>query len=150
MITGNINDAKKYFNVHPHFKEAFDVLKSYTPENCENYKSDNVNIKVSETTTSDYLPDGEKKIYEAHRKYLDIHFVIDGEVALGYSHIKELTPTMEYNEKDDYQLFKGAVTKIPMKKGDFCVVFPEDAHIPAMSVNEGSKAITAVVKLLID
>ena len=150
MITGNIKEAEKYYGVHPCFKEAFEVLKSYTKENCESYKSENVSIGIGEPVTSDFSPKGEKKVFEAHRKYLDIHFVIDGEVALGYSHIKDLTPATEYNEEDDYQLFTGNITKIPMKSGDFCVVFPEDAHIPAMSKNEDKKAKTAVVKILVD
>ncbi len=147
MITGNINDAEKYYGVHPHFKEAFEVLKNLTYDKCENYESENVRIVVSNPVTSDFLPEGKIKIFEAHRNFIDIHFVIDGDAALGYSHIKELTPTTEYIEKDDYQLFKGSITKIPMKKGDFCIVFPEDAHIPIMSLIEDKKIKNAVVKI---
>lgn len=51
MITGNINEAEKYYCVNSHFKEAFEVLKSFTPDLCENYKSENVTINISENTT---------------------------------------------------------------------------------------------------
>lgn len=147
MIVGNINDAEKYYSVNPHLKEAFEVLKKFTPYSCENYKSDNVTIMVSDNVTSDVSEDGILNDFESHRKYLDIHFVIDGVEAIGYSNVKYLKEKTQYNTKDDYQLFEGFINKIRLEKGDFCIVFPEDAHIPCMVADAVSKVKRCVVKI---
>lgn len=147
MITGNIGDCEKYYSVNKYFKEAFEILKNYTSDCFENYKSDYVTINTSDTVTCDILKDGTPKPFEAHRNYLDIHYVIDGEEGFGYSNIKDLTPTTEYNSDGDYQLFKGVVNSIVLKKGDFCIVFPEDAHIPCMNTDKEHNVKRCVVKI---
>ena len=69
-----------------------------------------------------------------------------GEEGMGYSDVSKLTVTKEYDESADYLLLSGAYDKLIMKVGDFCVTFPEDAHIPAMTAGgEGLKK--AVVKI---
>ena len=125
MITGNISDCEKYYSLNKHFKEAFEILKNYTSDCFENYKSDYVTVNTSDTVTCDILKDG----------------------TLKYSNIKDLTPTTEYNSDGDYRLYKGAVNSIVLKKGDFCVVFPEDAHIPCMNTDKEHNVKRCVVKI---
>ena len=147
MITGNINEADKYYCVNPHFKEAFEALKSFTSDLCENYKSENITINVSKKITSDLSKDGKPRASEAHRKYIDIHYIIDGTEAIGYANIKDLKSITEYNIDGDYQLFGGKVSKIRLNKGDFCITFPEDAHIPFMNAEKETKVKRCVVKI---
>ena len=94
-----------------------------------------------------YVKDGTPREFEAHRKFLDIHYVIDGVECMGYADIDTLTPTTEYNDEKDYQMLKGHVNKIILNKGDFCVVFPEDAHLPQMIGDDGKWVKKAVVKM---
>ena len=88
-------------------------------------------------------------MFEAHKDYLDIHYCIEGSEGIGYANIDTLTPETEYDSENDYLLLSGKVNKTVLNKGDFCVVFPEDAHIPAMHGNE-SEVKKAVVKILVD
>ena len=66
---------------------------------------------------------------------------------MGYADIDTLTPTTEYNDEKDYQMLKGHVNKVILNKGDFCVVFPEDAHLPQMIGDDGKWVKKAVVKM---
>ena len=88
----------------------------------------------------------EKKPFEAHRDFLDIHCVISGEEKFGYADIEKLSETKEYDAENDYLLLSGDADVVTLKKGDFCVVFPEDAHIPVMAKGDGilKKAIVKI------
>ena len=149
MIAGHISECERYYSVNPHFKEAFEILKEFTSDFYQNYKSDDVIINVSDSVTSDLSNGGTLKPFEAHRNYIDIHYVIDGEECLGYSNIKDLTPTTEYKVDGDYQLYEGVINRIILRKGDFCIVFPEDAHIPCMNTDREHTVKRCVVKIIV-
>lgn len=147
MITGNIKDCEKYYSVNPLFREAFEALKSFVEGKSEKYESDNLTFGVGCATSSNFSQDGKSKVFEAHRKFLDIHFVVEGEEVMGYANVNDLTPITDYVEGDDYQLLEGYINKIRLSKGDFCIVFPEDAHIPCMSFEKDSPVKRTVVKI---
>lgn len=148
MIVGNIKNAVRYYGINPNFEKAFEFLKTLN-ETTKNGSSENDGFKtiVSTVETSDISPDGEPKKLEAHREYLDIHYCIDGFEAIGYADISSLEPVTEYDAEQDYQLFNGDMSMVVLGKGDFCIVFPEDAHAPAMCVGSIKTLKKAVVKM---
>lgn len=137
MITGNIKDAEKYFGVNPNFESAFEFLKTLNKDSdTGDFEFENFHGGVSTPKTSDITASGDKRLLEAHRNYLDIHFCIEGTEGIGYANIESLKVQTEYDEKGDYLLLSGDMNKIILHKGDFCVVFPEDAHAPSMCGDE--------------
>lgn len=147
MITGNIKDAERYYSVNENFKAAFEFLKTLDKNSSGGYEFDGFRGGISELETSDFDKEGkEKTILEAHKKYLDIHYVIDGSEGVGYAHIDTLTPTTEYNEEEDYILLTGRKDKVILSPGEFCIVFPEDAHAPGME-GVGTYLKKTVVKI---
>ncbi len=87
---------------------------------------------------------------EAHREYLDIHYVLCGEEGFGYADVSSLTPTTDYNSEKDYILLKGGMDKLLLKEGEFCIVFPEDAHLPGGFGRTTDKLKKAIVKIKLD
>ena len=150
MIVANIKDAKRYYPINENFKTVFEFLETLTPENLpegivgEGYR---VNLSGEYADTFDLTPNGESRQFEAHVKYLDIHYCIDGSEAIGYNDITRLTPTTEYDENDDYLLLSGESYNVILRPGDFCIVFPEDAHIPCLVADENRKVLKAVAKI---
>ena len=140
MITGNISDCEKYYPLNKSFEEVFEYLKA------DIYRM-NFTVNISEPEISDVDKKGNKKVFEAHREYIDLHYIIDGCEDFGYANINTLKPITDYNEKDDYILLQGNENRITLYKGDFAIVFPEDAHIPAMKCDNGIKVKRAVVKI---
>ncbi|MBO5069356.1 MAG: YhcH/YjgK/YiaL family protein [Roseburia sp.] len=130
MITGNIKSCEKYNNVHKDFEKVFDYLKNNLNKESTGRAdlADGVWVNAPSAPTSD----GTSTTFEAHRKYLDIHYIISGKEAFGYSNVESLTTTKEYSENEDYELLEGEISTIILNEGDFCIVFPEDAHIPCM------------------
>lgn len=145
MITGNIKDCERYCGISSRINEAFKLLKEI--EYGKNPSDMTVNF--SKIVTSDENGAGDKKPFEAHKKYIDLHYIIEGTEQFGYANINTLKPITEYNEADDYILLQGEANRITLNAGDFVIAFPEDAHIPAMKYKNGERVKRAVVKILL-
>ena len=110
------------------------------------YNNRGKNVYLIRMGKADVAKDGTPRVFEAHRDYLDIHYVISGSECVGYSDIDKLTVEREYDAEGDYLLLRGEVNRLILSPGEFCIVFPEDAHIPGMIGNTPS-FIKAVVKI---
>ena len=85
---------------------------------------------------------------EAHKKYIDIQVVVTGEEYMGYTNIENTTVTEEYDEKRDVLFLDGNVDKVLATNKNFIIFYPEDAHMPALSVTEPQKVKKAIFKIL--
>lgn len=87
-------------------------------------------------------------LWEAHRKYLDIHILVEGEEKISVSDITSMTSSKEY--EDDYELFEGnAENTLHLKKGYFLVLFPNEIHKTSIQVGESIPVKKKVYKVLI-
>ena len=146
MIVGKISDAKKYYSVNEIFPDAFEFLKTLGEGSVGSYDFEKFRVNVFRAEGFDVAKDGSARLFEAHREYLDIHYVISGSEGMGYADIDRLSVVDEYNAKDDYLTLSGEVNKLILNPGEFCITFPEDAHMPSMT-GHGDGFIKAVVKI---
>ncbi len=101
MILDLTDNADLYTGLNARFAQAFEIL---------------VNETLSQKADGKYLIDGENIYYtiqkyttkpqtlcklEAHRKYIDIQFLLDGAEILGYAPLKDLKTVEEYNPQKD-------------------------------------------------
>lgn len=149
MILANIKDFEKYCALNSNFKAVFDFLKTLTPYSKTGIVGEDfrVNFSGQYCDVSDENADGTTKAFEAHKQYIDIHYCISGSEGIGYNDVSRLTPTTEYDEENDYFLLSGEYQKLVLREGDFCIVFPEDAHIPMMKGTSDEKLLKAVAKV---
>lgn len=147
MIKDNIENAQKYYGISERLKKGFEFLEKNNLENFENgkYEIDGENIFVS---VQDYntKPENEGK-FEAHQKYADIQFIIKGKEKLGFVNINSCKPSTFYDEKNDIIFLEGKGDFITANKGDFLVFYPQDAHMPCISVDSSEYVKKAVVKV---
>ena len=149
MIVGNIKDCEKYCSVHPAFKEVFDFLNTLCKESREGTVGEGfrVNFSGKYCETCDTGAGKSEKPFEAHKDYIDIHYCIDGSEGIGYNDVSRLTAITDYKADDDYYLLVGEYSKVVLREGDFCIVFPEDAHIPMMKGAKDTPLLKAVAKV---
>jgi YhcH/YjgK/YiaL family protein len=103
---------------------------------------DEMYLLLSEYLTKDAA---ECKI-EAHRKYIDVQYMIEGTEQVGYVPLARQVPVTDYDEKNDYILYKGQVSYIDFNEGMFAIFFPGDLHMPGVGKKE-SQVRKAVVKV---
>ena len=147
MIIDYLDNAERYFCINKNFKTVFDYLKNNDLKKmaCGSYELDGKNLYFN-------LQEGETKQtqkLEAHKKYIDIQVVITGEEYMGYTNINNTTVTEEYNTDKDVMFLNGSVDKVKADEKTFVIFYPEDAHMPSLSVKEDKLVKKAIFKILI-
>ncbi len=146
MIIDKIENAKFYYGLGERIKKGLEYIRNANLESMENGKyeisKDEIFISVQDYYTK---PESEGK-FEAHKKYIDIQYIISGEEKLGYTNISNCTKLTDYNESDDIEFLEGKGSFLNASKGMFLIFTPEDAHMPCISINEKTYVKKAVVK----
>lgn len=149
MIFGNIKNLEEFAYLEKGIQECF----TYAAENdLKSFEKGShpidgerlfVNIVEYETTTP------ENRFWEAHREYLDVHFMLDGEEQINLNFIENMEQK-EFVPKDDFLPLEGAANShVILKKGDFLVCYPHDGHMTAIQVEEPKKVKKAIFKVRI-
>lgn len=147
MIIDILENAHRYINMHPKFAEAFDYIRAH----CANPPAPGKYLIDGDTVfaiVSDSPGKGvENARLEAHRKYIDIQYTLNGDEKFGWSPVQECREIDEcYDESRDIEFFKDRpLSMLDAPKGVFTVFFPEDAHAPLCSRAIVSKIIIKVM-----
>ena len=147
MIKDSLVNAKKYYKLSSQIEAGLMFLQTADLQNLSpaQYKIDGenlyVNVEEYETKTSDKV--------EAHRRYIDIQYIIKGEEHIGVAPIEHLSPICEYDVNRDIIFYNGEVDKQTMRQGDFLILYPEDGHLPCQTIDKPQRVKKAVVKVKI-
>ncbi len=146
MIKDNIKNYKTYVSAHKDFERVFEFLTnldSNTKFGKYVIEEDRIWVNISESEPDEKA----ERQYEAHRDFIDIHYIISGGEKFGCSEIDKLKETVSYDKESDVLFLDGELNSLFLKKGDFIVTFPQDAHIPAMSKISDDILVRAVAKI---
>jgi len=151
MIYDHISNIPLYKGLTPALDTALDFIAAApaTLAPGTTLLDHGVKAIVSEYTTKQVNPKG----YEAHRKYADIQFLLDGKEVLKCCPLPLLDPTTEYDEAADCRFYgekAGEGIDLRLGGGYFAVVFPEDAHIPQLAVEEPEAVKKVVMKVPVE
>lgn len=87
-------------------------------------------------------------VYEAHRKYIDLHYIVEGSEKIRTADADFLKPLGSYDPEKDICFFSGpAVGSYVLHSGDFMVCYPSDAHKAAIAPEEPAGIRKIVVKI---
>lgn len=101
---------------------------------------------VSEYQTK--LPENAK--WEAHRKYIDLQYVISGEEKMGIHPLVKAVNPQEYNETKDLIFYGDNDGEYFVANAQaFFLFFPSDLHRPALMVDEPAPVKKVVVKIAV-
>ncbi len=129
---------------------AFELLRSLTPD-CADGRIEEISGRLYVNVFGyEGKPIAESKI-EAHRQFIDIQTLIEGEEEAGCQPIAPLERLTEYDAKDDYELFKvnpGELCTARLRPGNFVIFFPGEGHtVFQRPENAGRRIRKAVVKI---
>jgi len=87
-------------------------------------------------------------VFEAHRKYIDVQLIVSGKEIILWQNIGMGKVIKEYQENDDYSLFKADnYIRLNVASEMFCIFFPGDLHCPSVSDGESANVKKAVFKI---
>lgn len=151
MIYAKNADALAYRGIHPSLDLA---LEHITPEFLAALR-DNQRVELKGDLvyctrfTYETIPQ-EESFFEAHRRYLDIHIMVEGEERVDMNRPEDLKLT-DAQEGNDFYAYQGeSWHSTVLKPGEFLVVFPGDAHRIKVQVDGPKTVSKAVFKVCID
>lgn len=147
MIIDLLSNFENYISLHKDFKLVFDYLSK---NDLSALKSSKYNIKGDDVffNLQEYETKAIQKL-EAHKKYIDIQIVVEGEEYMGYTNITNTTIKEEYNLEKDVIFLDGNVDKLKADSKNFLIFFPQDAHMPALSIDKSRHVKKAIFKILL-
>ena len=151
MIYAKNQEALAYRGIHPNLDLA---LEHITPEFLASLR-DGQRVELQGDPgyctrfTYETIPQ-EESFFEAHRRYLDIHIMVEGEERVDVNRPEDLKLT-DAQEGNDFYAYQGeSWPSTVLKPGEFLVVFPGDAHRIKVQVDGPKTVSKAVFKVCID
>jgi YhcH/YjgK/YiaL family protein len=147
MIIDKLTNSGLYHFENEGIKAAIDFLKETDFSKIEDgkYEIDGENIYYIKTK---YLTkQTEEAQLEAHKKYIDVQFVLKGKEKIGYAAFTSQKVFKEYDIENDYMLFDEECDFFKFSEGMFAIFFPEDLHKPGIIVNGAEEVKKVVIKV---
>jgi YhcH/YjgK/YiaL family protein len=94
-----------------------------------------------------YETDPDKTISEAHKKYIDIQFMVDGEEIIGVAPICCEKTETEARPENDVWFYECKTEPLTLIKNSFMVLYPNDLHCPGVAVDGARECHKVVVKV---
>ncbi len=149
MVIDKIINCHNYFPLNTRFSTAFEYLlgTDFTKMEPGKYDVDgNEIIALVQDYQTKSITDCK---WEAHRKYIDIQFMVNGTENFGYANLDSLKTVQDYNDEKDYLLLEGEGDFLKFDKDYFIIAFPQDAHMPGIVYDTPSQVRKVVLKVRI-
>ena len=149
MIFDHLTNILTYKDLSPDIYAGLEFLQQLSPDiDPGTYQlSPQVKAIVSEYETKVKNEVG----FEAHRKNIDIQYLLKGEERIACMPIEKLTETEPYSEEKDAAFYAAEGVEaqtMTIGGGFFAIFFPQDGHMPQLCVDEPKMVKKVVVKVL--
>jgi YhcH/YjgK/YiaL family protein len=155
MILDTLSLANRYECLHPSFARAFEYLRSANwSQLCADAASSRLH-SVRHSIDGDRLyvsidcVEGrgrEGARLEAHRRYVDLQFIIEGHDEIGWKPLLDCTAaSVAYDPGTEVAFFSDRPDSwLSLPAGHFVIFFPDDAHAPLAGRGTLKKAIVKI------
>ena len=149
MVFGNIRDLKDFSWLESQVRKCFDYAQTHDLLSYEKgshpIEGDDLFVNIVEYTTTNAAD----RFWEAHRQYLDLHFMLRGPEQIDVNFIDNMEQK-EIVEKDDFLPLEGEPNcSVVLNSGDFLLCYPKDAHRTAVQVGQPATIKKAIFKIKI-
>lgn len=150
MVYDSIENIELYKGLSEDIYLGLEFLKNATHniEDGVHELSPRVKAIVSEYKTKDVNEYG----FEAHKKFIDIQYLLKGSEKICCLPIERLQESKPYQEDIEAGFYTATTNPIEMTlgKGYFAIYYPQDGHMPQLCVNEPANVKKVVVKVRIE
>jgi YhcH/YjgK/YiaL family protein len=143
--------AVSWFNDPEKWKKAFDFLNEMYGKAFENRRYEIDKDKVYAIASSYTTKNEEDARYEAHRRYIDIQYIISGKEVIGCCALSNRKDNLkQYDAAKDIEFFTVTGGKnLEASPDNFFIFFPTDAHRPGLKDGNNSMVQKMVVKVMV-
>ncbi|MGN0250962.1 MAG: YhcH/YjgK/YiaL family protein [Oliverpabstia sp.] len=153
MILDTIFNAKQYQKINPGIDRVLDEVTRYTSDHYPlgRITLDGKNLYMN--LEQYQLHDREDGMAEAHRKYIDVMYMVEGVETIYVKPVDRLQNVRkEYDFEKDLLLadIDEDATVVRLEAGSFIILFPQDAHAPGCSAgsSENVKKIVGKIRIV--
>jgi biofilm protein TabA len=151
MVVTDFDNAAKQVALSQGLKKALDFLRDKRDQELPNGRIDIDGDRIYALIQS-YKSKMERHspTFEAHRKYIDIQYIVSGAEILGWAPLDTATITVPYDEEKDVLLGTVAVdewTPVRFTGGQVIVLYPTDAHAPSLAIDHPETIKKIVMKI---
>lgn len=146
MVLDSLQNAHRYYTLHPLFEKAFRFLKETDlmelSQGQQAIEGRKLFAIISEGTGT---TEKEAKL-EVHRKYIDIQYVISGTDHMGWKSLAFCAqPDMPYTEERDAAFFPDKTGNwFDVPAGYFTIFYPDDAHAAMVTEETVRKVVLKI------
>lgn len=147
MIYDSLDNLETYKNLSGDIYDSLVFLKQADPEIANGVYQLNPRVKA---IVSEYETKLENEYgYEAHRRFIDIQFLLKGEEMVCSLPLPKLKETKAYSADSDVAFYQAAAEpqQLPIGGGYFAVLFPQDGHMPQLCIEKPQPVKKVVVKI---
>jgi len=147
MIIDTLQNAPKYFSVHPLFEKAFEYIRKTDLKNAKDEKLEiGEGLKAIFSNAPGKTKESSVAKFECHNKNIDIQLCIEGVETIGWKpREKCVTPNGEYNMEKDVLFFNDSPDMFfQLTNTQFAIFFPEDVHAPMIGEGNIKKLVMKV------
>jgi len=148
MIIDTLENAAKYYSIHPHFEKAFQYIQSTNVETLEDgkYDIDGDNLRAIVSNKKGMTSTESVAKFECHNKHIDIQLCIRGIEQFGWKPRGACVQQRgEYNPEKDVVFYNDAPDMyFELKDGQFAIFYPEDVHAPMIGPDLIKKMVIKV------
>jgi biofilm protein TabA len=148
MIFDQINNSHLYSALNPQIERAFDYIRQadLSTLGVGKHEIDGANLYVMAQQYNTKMR--AQGVWEAHRRYIDLHYLFQGAERLGFANVDKLTQG-EYDPTKDFLPLFGEGDFVTMKDGDFVILMPGEAHMPGIAIDSPLPVKKVVMKIFV-
>ncbi len=145
MITDHIKNRALYTGVSDGIRQGLEAIASGQYDSAEpgRYELPNGLYLLVQHYGPKKL---EEAVWEAHRNYLDIQYVVSGDEYIGWAPLADMQTKIEYDPAKDMHRLTGQGSLVAIPQGYFMILHPDDAHLPCIEY-KAREIVKLVVKV---
>jgi len=159
-VFGCLNDVENELNwldadiVFKYLQEAnrqgSETYNRISGLNIDQYEKVELTGNIFAIEQSYYTRTVNDSFYEAHKNYVDMQFMLEGEERIYVANIESLNITAIYDEEHDYSKYSTEAESsiLLLNAGKLAVLYPQDGHMPSISTTAQTQRVyKTVVKM---
>ena len=126
---------------------AFDFLENINADEFTEGKTEIIGNHLFANGMVRETKDFAEYIWESHKKYLDIHFLVEGEERIFYGPEDKMTEVIPYNNDKEITVFEGNGTEVYYPQNGFIIFLPGEIHKALVHTSMPEAVKKVVIKL---